>query len=69
MEFLDGTLPADERANFQHHLGCCGQCVTFFETYRKTPEVSRQAVALEMPTEVKDAIRAFLRARYDTPQK
>ncbi len=65
LDFVDGSLPDEERARFQLHLGLCGECVAFFETYRKTPEISRQAVALQMPADLKDAIRTFLRSRYE----
>jgi hypothetical protein len=37
--------------------------VTFFETYRRTSEVSRQALAAEMPPSVKETIRSYLRSR------
>ncbi len=37
----------------------------FFETYRKTPEISREALALHMPDRVRVAVRDFLRERYE----
>ena len=49
---------------FQDHLGRCGECVTFFRTYEKTPEVSREAFALQIPPSVKEAVRSYLRTRY-----
>lgn len=64
LDFLDGSLPEQERRLFQHHLGDCSDCVAFFETYRRTPEVSREAFALQMPPSVKEAVRSFLRAHY-----
>jgi len=64
LDFLDGSLPEEERRQFQRHLGQCGECVAFLETYRRTAEVSREAFALEMPVGLKDAVRTFLRERY-----
>lgn len=64
MDFLDGSLPEEECRMFRNHLGYCGECVAFFETYRRTPEVSREAFALEMPASVKESVRSYLRARY-----
>ena len=64
-DFLDGSLPEDERRMFRNHLGQCCECVAFFETYKRTPEISREAFALEMPASVKQAIRSFLRSRYE----
>ena len=51
---------------FQDHLGRCGECVTFFHTYERTPEVTREAFALQMPPSVKETVRSYLRARYST---
>jgi anti-sigma factor RsiW len=64
LDFLDGSLPEEERRQFQNHLGCCCDCVTFLETYRRTPDVSRDVFALQMPASLKEAVRSFLRARY-----
>ena len=65
LDFLDGSLPEDERRLFRNHLGHCGECVAFFETYKRTPEVSREVFVLEMPASVKAAVRSFLRTRYE----
>jgi hypothetical protein len=65
LEFLDGSLPEDEQLLFRNHLGHCCECVAFFETYKRTPEVSREAFALKMPASVKDAVRRYLRTRYE----
>jgi anti-sigma factor RsiW len=65
LDFLDGSLPEEERRMFQDHLGHCGDCVTFFRTYERTPEVSREAFALQMPSSVKETVRSYLRARYE----
>jgi anti-sigma factor RsiW len=65
LDFLDGSLPEDEQRMFRSHLGCCGECVAFFETYKRTPEVSREAFALEVPASVKEAVRSYLRTRYE----
>lgn len=64
MDFLDGSLPEEDRRMFQNHLGYCGECEAFFETYKRTPEVSRDVFALKMPVSVKESVRSFLRARY-----
>jgi anti-sigma factor RsiW len=63
LEFLDGTLPSEERSQFESHLGACSECMCFFETYRRTPQISREAFAMQMPASVKEAVRAFLRSR------
>lgn len=64
LDFLDGSLPEEDRAAFEDHLGCCAPCITFFETYRRTTTLSRDALAAAIPPDVKDAVRSFLRSRY-----
>jgi hypothetical protein len=64
LDFLDESLPEETRREFQRHLGCCGDCVTFLETYKRTPQVSREIFAVQMPASLKEAVRSFLRARY-----
>lgn len=63
LEFLEGGLPEDERQSFERHLDACGPCVAFFETYRKTPEISRGALQFSMPERVRAAVRSYLRER------
>lgn len=65
MDYLAGSLPAEERQSFDDHLGYCPECVKFFDTYKKTPEVSREALSVEMPERVRSQVRNFLRQRYD----
>ena len=65
LDFLSGTLPEKERQLFSAHLRNCSECMRFFETYRKTPEISRKALALRMPDRVRVAVRDFLRERYE----
>jgi hypothetical protein len=65
LDFLEGTLPEDEQRMFRGHLGHCCDCVAFFETYKRTPEISREAFALKIPPGVKEAVRSYLRTRYE----
>ena len=65
MDYIEGALPDDEQVSFHRHLGQCSDCVTFFETYRKTPELTRDALATKIPPSVKESVRSFLQARRD----
>jgi anti-sigma factor RsiW len=68
MDYLAGSLPAEERESFDGHLADCPECVKFFHSYKKTPVVSREALSLEMPERVRGEVRDFLRQRYkNTP--
>jgi predicted anti-sigma-YlaC factor YlaD len=63
LDYLEGDLPGDEQVRFRRHLGQCPDCVTFFETYRRTAEISRRAVQTAMPEALKQSIQSFLRER------
>ena len=62
-DYLEGVLPQDEQSGFTRHLAHCPDCVTFFETYQKTPELSREALSAEIPVSVREAVRSFLQSR------
>ena len=64
-DYIEGALPDGQQADFARHLAQCPDCVCFFETYRRTPELSREALATEMPPGVRDSVRRFLRAQSD----
>ena len=63
LDYLDGELPQDEEVGFRRHLAQCSDCVSFFETYRKTPELSREALSAQIPVSVKESVRSFLASR------
>jgi anti-sigma factor RsiW len=63
LDYIEGVLPDDEQLDFRRHLSQCPDCVTFFETYRKTPELSREAMATQIPASVRGSIRSFLQSR------
>lgn len=64
-DYLEGTLPEAEHQRFQRHLSLCGRCVSFFETYQRTPALSRDALATEITEEVRSSVRAFLRTQLE----
>ena len=63
LDYIEGDLPEDVQTDFRRHLGRCSDCVNFFETYRKTPEISREALSAEIPVSVKESVRSFLASR------
>ena len=66
LDYVEGSLPDDEQSRFVRHLSQCPDCVVFFETYRKTPELSRDALKAQMPESVREAVRSFLKTIRDT---
>jgi anti-sigma factor RsiW len=44
-DYLDGALPADQRAAFERHVGACRACADYLATYRETIRVTRAVAA------------------------
>jgi anti-sigma factor (TIGR02949 family) len=59
--YLDGEMPAEEKAALEEHLDGCNPCVEFVKTYRLTPELCRKALQTKMPQDLADSLNAFLR--------
>ena len=63
LDYIEGVLPDEEQVGFRRRLSQCPDCVTFFETYRRTPELSREAMATQIPASVRESVRSFLQSR------
>ncbi|MDX2130519.1 MAG: zf-HC2 domain-containing protein [Planctomycetota bacterium] len=64
-DYLDGTLPAEARVEFERHLTVCPACVAYLRSYQRTIDASRDALAPSdepattvAPPGLVDAIRA-----------
>ncbi len=62
-EYLDGTLPDDERAKLERHFKACPPCVDFVRKYKATPQVCKQALAADVPEKTADRLMSFLREK------
>jgi anti-sigma factor RsiW len=63
--YLDQELEAEERGEFERHLGRCPVCVAYLENYRETIRLGRAALVDppeggEVP---EDLVRAILASR------
>lgn len=45
-DYLDDTLPADSRREFERHLGVCPSCVAYLDGYRKAVRLGQEALAV-----------------------
>lgn len=62
-DYLDGALPADVSAIIETHVAGCPRCRAFIESYQATPQVFRDATAVEMPAQLEASLRDVLRGR------
>jgi anti-sigma factor RsiW len=68
MDYVDGSLPDEERQRFDDHLAICPDCVNYLVSYRTTMSLGRMAFAdpnvpvpPAVPTELVQAILAARR--------
>jgi len=59
-DYLDGTLPPEERAALDKHFKACPPCVDFVRKYKATPGLAQKALIEELPKELGDRLSAFL---------
>jgi anti-sigma factor RsiW len=67
MDYADGVLPPEQRAQFDEHLSVCPDCVNYLASYRATTSLGKAAFKpsdTPIPPEVpSDLVRAILAAR------
>jgi anti-sigma factor RsiW len=65
IDYLEMALPADVRADFEHHLDVCPSCVAYLNSYRQTIAVAGSAVrdvpAPDVPEELVQVILETLK--------
>lgn len=64
LEYVDGGLSSDTKADFERHLAVCESCVAYLATYRETIRASRLASAEDLVDEApEELIEAILQSR------
>jgi anti-sigma factor RsiW len=61
-DYLEGALPADERARLEEHLAVCEPCRTYIEQIRTTRRLAATAEAELEDHPDRDALLAAFRA-------
>jgi anti-sigma factor RsiW len=63
-DYLEGAMPPEEVARFEHHLSLCDGCVFYVEQIRVTIAAVGEAGEDDVPPEVRDdLVRAFRELR------
>jgi len=63
LDYVDGTLPPEERAKLDRHFKICPPCLDLVKKYRATPGLCRKALCDEMPADAAQRLTAFLRSK------
>jgi anti-sigma factor RsiW len=68
LAYLEGEMPAEERAIFEEHLALCPPCLAYLETYQEAIELGRKVCRgeddpppEEVPEELVQAVLAVRR--------
>lgn len=59
-DYYEGDLPEPKARQLESHIGECAPCACLVHTYRRTAELSREALRAEMPRESQQALLDFL---------
>ena len=59
-EYLEDRLPPDVRRGLEQHLGGCGECAAFVESFRSTVSLLQSLTDEDLPDELRIRLKAFL---------
>ena len=62
-DLIDGSVPAELRAELQAHIGKCGHCEVILNTTRKTIEIYRSHEIYDLPSSLRDRLHSAIMAR------
>jgi anti-sigma factor RsiW len=63
IEYEDGRMESEDRADFERHIEMCPPCVRFLTTYRATGRTLKFLKPEEIPPDLAQSVLAFVRAR------
>jgi anti-sigma factor RsiW len=66
-DYLESLLSDEALAELEAHFQDCAPCRAYFATYRRTRDVAGAEGRVEMPSEMKERLRAFLVERLKSP--
>jgi anti-sigma factor RsiW len=63
LEYLDGTLPPEEKAKLDRHFKLCPPCLDLLRKYRAVPGICQKALDESLPDGAADRLTAFLNGK------
>jgi anti-sigma factor (TIGR02949 family) len=63
LDYLDGDMPEEQARHLEEHLAACPPCIDFLRTYRATPGICQRALQKQMPQELSERLKEFLRQK------
>lgn len=59
-DYIEDTLPSEQKKALEEHLSLCPPCITFVRTYKATRSLCRKTLEREMPVELMSSLQNFL---------
>ena len=63
IEYIEGSMQPRLREEFKRHIDDCSSCLAFVETYEKTKELTSELTCTDIPADLKERIKTFLRKK------
>lgn len=60
IDYTEGSMSPVLKEEFERHIGDCSSCLAFFDTYKKTSEVTKTICCEDIPPDVKERLGLFL---------
>lgn len=60
IDYVDGTLPADERGILERHLCACPPCAIYMHTYHETIRITRSLPNEPLPDEFACRLKSMI---------
>lgn len=62
-DYVDGSLEPALKQQLEQHLADCPGCLAFINTYRQTIKLSKELRPREIPTELRQKLRSFIKSK------
>lgn len=66
IDYLEDSMLPDLKAEFERHIGDCSSCLAFFETYKTTIDLIKKIQCDDIPADVQERLRVFLKKKART---
>lgn len=63
LEYVEGSLTAEEQARFDDHLGDCENCLAYLRTYEVTIRMEKDSAHVDPNDVPEELVQAVLAAR------
>jgi len=67
-DYAEGLLGLQVQQQLEQHLADCPGCTAFVNTYKQTIHLSKELRCEEIPPELQEKLRSFIRAKLASPR-